>query len=162
MTNHDTPSPQTATVIKLPLPKKTKQRAEDKWSPQVMKLGFTPLPNLLLRAQGRLKLSPVMFNVLAQLAEHWWEADKDPYPAKARIAQRMGKSERQVQRYITQLEKGGFVERIQRYSGRKAQTSNAYSLKGLVQKLKALEPEFTKERELKKQRTKKLEAARAS
>ena len=134
-------------------------RAEDKWSPQVMTLGFTPLPNLLLRAQGKLKLSPVMLNVLVQLAEHWWEADKNPFPAKDRIATRMGKSPRQVQRYITQLEKAGFVTRIQRFSGRKAQTSNENSLAGLVAKLKALEPEFTKAKELKKLKAKKLEKA---
>jgi hypothetical protein len=158
----NTPAPQTtagANVIQMPLAKKTRLRAEDKWSPQVMKLGFTPLPNLLLRAQGKLKLSPVMLNVLVQLAEHWWEADKNPFPAKDRIATRMGKSPRQVQRYITQLEKGGFVTRIQRFSGRKAQTSNEYSLAGLVAKLKALEPEFTKAKELKKLKAKKLEKA---
>ena len=158
----NTPAPQTtagANVIQMPLAKKTRLRAEDKWSPQVMKLGFTPLPNLLLRAQGKLKLSPVMLNVLVQLAEHWWEADKNPFPAKDRIATRMGKSPRQVQRYITQLEKGGFVARIQRFSGRKAQTSNEYSLAGLVAKLKALEPEFTKAKEQKKLKAKKLEKA---
>ena len=33
-------SPTSATVIKLPLPKKAKQLVQDKWSPQVMKLGF--------------------------------------------------------------------------------------------------------------------------
>lgn len=154
-------SPTSATIIKLPLPKKAKQLVQDKWSPQVMKLGFTPLPNLLLRAQGKLKLSPVMLNVLVQLAEHWWEADKDPYPAKDRIAGRMGKSPRQVQRYITKLEKAGFVKRIERFSGRK-QTSNGYSLAGLVAKLKLLEPEFTKAKEMKKLKAKKLETAAAS
>src|SRR6185437_11078863 len=146
----NTATPQTsnpANVIQMPLPKKAKQRAEDKWSPQVMKLGYTPLPNLLLRAQGKLKLSPVMLNVLVQLAEHWWEADKDPFPAKDRIATRMGKSPRQIQRYIAQLEKRGLVKRIKRFLGRKAQTSNAYSLDGLITKLKAVEPEFAKEAE---------------
>ena len=103
----------------MPLPKKAKQRAEDKWSPQVMKLGYTPLPNLLLRAQGKLKLSPVMLNVLVQLAEHWWEADKNPFPAKDRIAIRMGKSPRQVQRYITKLENAGFVKRISASPGKR-------------------------------------------
>jgi len=143
----------------MPLPKKAKQRAEDKWSPQVMKLGYTPLPNLLLRAQGKLKLSPVMLNVLVQLAEHWWEADKNPFPAKDRIAIRMGKSPRQVQRYITKLESAGFVKRIERFTGKKAQTSNEYSLAGLIGKLKAVEPEFSKAKEMKKLKSKRLEMA---
>jgi predicted transcriptional regulator len=158
----NTATPQTsnpANVIQMPLPKKAKQRAEDKWSPQVMKLGYTPLPNLLLRAQGKLKLSPVMLNVLVQLAEHWWEADKNPFPAKDRIATRMGKSPRQVQRYITKLENAGFVKRIERFTGKKAQTSNEYSLAGLIAKLKAVEPEFTKAKEMKNLKSKKLEMA---
>lgn len=149
---------ETAKVIALPLPKKLRNRAEDKWSPQVMKHGYTPLPNLLLRAQGKLKITPVQLNVLVQLAEHWWEADKDPFPAKDRIATRMGKSPRQIQRYITQLEKRGLVKRIKRFLGRKAQTSNAYSLDGLIAKLKAVEPEFAKEAEQARIRRKRLEA----
>ncbi|MBX9822784.1 MAG: hypothetical protein K2Y19_19405 [Afipia birgiae] len=70
-------TPPTVTTPVIPFPKKTSgKRAEDKWSPQVLKLGYTALPNLLLRAQGKLKISPPQFNVLAQLCEHWWEADK--------------------------------------------------------------------------------------
>lgn len=136
---------------------KTGRRAEDKWSAQVMKLGYTPIPNLLLRAQGKLEISPVQMNVLLQLAEHWWEAGKDPYPAKDTIAARVGKSRRQVQRYITELEKDGFIERIARFSGTKAQTNNAYSFNGLISKLKALEPAFAKEVEQKRIRRKKFE-----
>jgi DNA-binding MarR family transcriptional regulator len=156
MTN--TPQTDTAKVINLPLSKKTRNRAEDKWSPQVMKHGYTPLPNLLLRAQGKLEITPVQLNVLVQLAEHWWEADKDPFPAKDRIATRMGKSPRQIQRYITQLEKRGLVKRIKRYSGRKTQTSNAYSLEGLIAKLTAVEPEFAKEMAQNRLRRNRLEA----
>ena len=162
MTNTTVPQTSSTNVVPLPLSKKAKRRAEDKWSSQVMKFGYTPIPNLLLRAQGKLKITPVQLNVLVQLAEHWWEADKDPYPAKDRIAGRMGKSPRQVQRYITQLEKKGLVRRIERFGGRKAQTSNAYSLNGLVKKLQAVEPEFTKAAELNKLRRKKLETATAA
>ena len=71
-----------------------------------------------------------------------------------------GEEPRQVQRYITKLEKAGFVKRIERFSGRK-QTSNGYSLAGLVAKLKLLEPEFTKAKEMKKLKAKKLETAAA-
>jgi hypothetical protein len=156
MTN--APQPEPANVLKLPLPKKARNRAEDKWSGQVMKHGYTPLPNLLLRAQGKLKITPVQLNVLVQLAEHWWEADKDPFPAKERIATRMGKSPRQIQRYISDLEKRGLVKRVKRYSGRKAQTSNGYSLNGLVAKLKAVEPEFAKEIAQSRLRRSRLEA----
>jgi predicted transcriptional regulator len=153
----------TSTDNVIPLrAKKSGRRLEDKWSPQVMKLGYTGLPNLLLRAQGKLEITPMQFNVLVQVIEHWWEAERDPYPAKDTIARRMNKSPRQVQRYLTELEKTGLIKRIARYSGRKAQINNAYSMDGLIKKLKAFEPEFSKEAEQKRLRRKKLETAAAS
>ena len=156
-------APNTAdNVISLPTKKKQGRRLEDKWSPPVMKLGYTGLPNLLLKAQGKLKITPMQFNVLVQVIEHWWEAERDPYPAKDTIARRMNKSPRQVQRYLTQLEKAGMIKRIARYSGKKAQINNAYSFDSLIKKLKALEPEFSKETEQKRLRKKKLETAAAS
>jgi hypothetical protein len=58
-------------VIAMPVKKSVGRRAEDKWSPQALKFGYTALPNLLLRAQGKLGITPTQLNVLAQLAEHW-------------------------------------------------------------------------------------------
>lgn len=150
-----------AKVIPLPVAKREKRRAEDKFGPAVMKHGYTMLPNLLMQAQGALKISPPQFNVLIQLIQHWWDADKDPHPAKDTIARRMGLSGRQVQRYLTELEDGGFIKRIERFSGRKAQTSNGYSLDGLVAKLEKIEPDFRKVAELRKQRQKKVETGAA-
>src|SRR5258708_25233247 len=154
----ETPTP--TNVISLPLqPKKKRMRAEDKWSAKVMKLGYTPLPNLLLRGQAKLKLTPLQFNITAQLLMHWWDADDYPYLAKETIGTRIGKSSRQEQRVLTQLEKKGHLKRIPRYFGKKQQTSNAFSLDGLVTKLKAIEPEFTKAAEQARLKRKKLEAA---
>lgn len=156
-----TSSNQTADVIQLhPKGKPVGRRAEDKWSKQVIKLGYTALPNLLLRAQARLGITPTELNVLAQLAEHWWEAERDPHPAKLTIAQRMKKTPRQIQRLITSLEKKGFIKRVTRYSGRR-QTNNGYSFEPLIEELKALEPEFSKEIAQKRLRKRKLEAAAA-
>jgi hypothetical protein len=165
MTTTDTPQFMTveqfsAEIIPLPgMTKKDKRRSEDKWTAQVMKLGFTPLPSLLLRAQARLGLNPEQLNVLLQIVEHWWEADKLPFPSKDTLARRMGKSARQVQRYLTQLEAGGFISRIERFNGRKAQVSNSYDLRGLVAKLVAIEPEFQKIAEQHRLRRKKVETA---
>ena len=119
------------------------------------------MPNFLLRAQGKLKISPPQFNVLAQLCEHWWEADKYPFLAKDTIARRMGKSPRQIQRYITELEEAGLIKRVERFNGKKSQVNNGYLFTGLIRKLKELEPEFSKEVELKKLRKKRLETAKA-
>lgn len=148
-------------VIKLPVEKKTRRRAEDKFGSKVLKHGYTMLPNLLLSAQGRLDISPMAFNVLVQLIGHWWEADRNPYPAKQTIATRMGKSPRQVQRYLTELEKAKLVRRIERFTGQKSQTSNEYELAGLVERLSVLEPEFAKVLEQRKIRAKKVESGAA-
>jgi Helix-turn-helix domain len=141
--------------------KKDKRRAEDKFTPQVMKLGYTMVPNLLLMAQGRLTVSPMGFNVLVQLFGFWWDADKDPHPTKETIARRMGKSPRMLQRYITELEKLGYVKRVERFAGPMNQQANGYAMDGLVKKLIELEPAFAKEAEQKRLRQKKLESGTA-
>jgi DNA-binding MarR family transcriptional regulator len=133
-----------------PDPDQTGRRAEDKWSSQLMKHGFTQFPNLLFQAQHRLGISPTQMNVIVHLAEHWWESDRDPYPAKNRIATRMGKSPHQIQRYLTELEKAGLIERRARFNGRNGQLNNAYSFRGLIEKLKSVEPEFSEEKQRKR------------
>src|SRR5690348_4079121 len=101
MANMKTETQPSAVAMPFPMPaKKPQRRAEDKWSVAVIKLGYTTVPNLLLKAQARLGISPNHLNVLLHVLEHWWEADKHPWPAKGTIARRMGKSARQVQRYL--------------------------------------------------------------
>lgn len=150
-----------ADIIRLSVAGKDKRRAEVKFGVPVMKHGFTLLPNLLLQAQGRLGIKHAEFNVLVQLIGHWWEADKDPYPAKETIARRMGIGPRQVQRVLTKLEKAGLIRRVERFSGKKAQISNGYDLSPLVQKLGLIEPEFRKAAEQKKIRQRKVEGGAA-
>ena len=126
--------------IVMPFPaaaKKSQRRAEDKWSSAVIKLGYTTIPSLLLKAQSRLAITPSQMNVLLHVIEHWWDADKNPWPSKGTIARRMGKSSRQVQRYLTELEKAGYVKRIARFSARR-QINNEYSCDGLIAALNNL------------------------
>ena len=146
-----------AEVISLPIAKKDKRRAEHKYSAPVMTHGYTMLPNLLLQAQGRLNISHAQFNILVQLIGHWWDADKEPHPAKNTIARRLGLSPRQVQRYLTELEEAKLIKRIERFKGHKAQTTNGDALDWLVAKLKEIEPEFRKALEQRKLRQKKVE-----
>uniref|UniRef100_UPI002FF677CE hypothetical protein n=1 Tax=Sedimenticola hydrogenitrophicus TaxID=2967975 RepID=UPI002FF677CE len=47
-----------------------------------------------------------------------------------------------IQRYIAELETAGLVQRIERLAAHKGKQSNYYDLSGLVERLKALEPEF--------------------
>ena len=115
---------------------------ERKWGKKVLDHGFCIVPSLLLRAQRRLGLNPTQLAVLLQLCEHWWDQDNKPHPGKKRLADRLGIGPRQIQRHIAELEQAGLVKRIERRSANGAKQSNTYDLSGLVEKLKALEPEF--------------------
>ncbi|EZP51360.1 helix-turn-helix domain-containing protein [Sphingomonas sp. RIT328] len=132
-----------ANIEAAPKSKKMTGAAADKWGAKVMALGFCILPSLLLRAQRRLGLNPTQLAVLIQLADFWWDAGRKPFPKKADLAQRLGLSERQVQRIIVDLEEAGLVKRIERRASHRGKISNAYDLQGLVDKLAEIEPDFS-------------------
>jgi len=136
----------TATIVPL-RPKVAQQESEKKWGRSVMNFGFAIFPSLIFRAQARLGLNPVQLVLLLHLADHWWYFAKMPYPSKATLAERMSLSPRQIQRYLTDLEVGGFIQRVERFAGHKGQQSNEYNLTGLVNKLQKLEPEFNEVKE---------------
>lgn len=121
---------------------KTNKASADKWGQQVIELGFCLVPSLLLRAQRRIGLNPTQLAVLLQLCDFWWDKERKPFPSKETLAQRLSLSERQVQRYIAELEQAGLVQRIERRSSNGGKLSNTYDLSGLVKRLQELEPEF--------------------
>ncbi|MER8472745.1 helix-turn-helix domain-containing protein [Mesorhizobium sp. M1328] len=121
---------------------KTNKASADKWGQQVIELGFCLVPSLLLRAQQRIGLNPTQLAVLLQLCDFWWDKERKPFPSKETLAQRLSLSERQVQRYVAELEQAGLVQRIERRSSNGGKLSNTYDLSGLVKRLQELEPEF--------------------
>lgn len=133
-----------ATSKKAATPGKVKRESEKKWGKAVMARGFQIVPSLLLRAQADLKLGGRQLAVLIHILDHWWEANRNPFPGKALIAQRMQLSERQVQRAIAGMERRGLIKRVPRYSRQGGQSSNYYSFAGLVAKLKTVEPAYRK------------------
>ena len=134
----------TGTNIVQLRPSKVSLASEQKWGKKVMDLGFCIVPSLLLRAQQRLGLNPTQLAVLMQLCDFWWEDTRKPHPGKKLLSERLGISERQVQRYIAELEQAGLVRRIERYAAHGGKMTNTYDLTGLVDKLKSLEPDFRK------------------
>lgn len=63
-------------------PKAALKASEKKWGLDVLRLGWCLLPSLLFRAQRKLNITPLQMAVLLQLLEHWWEAERAPYPSK--------------------------------------------------------------------------------
>ena len=153
-------SAKSATVVSLLSPR-DKRRAEVKYGKAVMGHRFTVVPNLLFKAQAKLKISPTAFNVLLHLVMHWWDVDEAPRPFIKTIARRMGRSPRSLFRYFDELEEAGLIKRKPRYRGQ-VQTASEYELTGLVAKLKSLEPEFTKAEKFKGKRLEQAEAASSS
>ena len=151
-------------VVKFPPRPKTtepptpKRRAAERWGDSVIARGFTVLPTMLFWAQARLGLKPDEFNVVLQIAAHWWDANEDARPSKDTLADRMGKDPRTIQRHIAALEAKGLVVRRARYRpSRGGQAPNSYSLDGLVKKLQELEPEFRRMVEINRQRRQRVE-----
>lgn len=135
-------------------PSQTAEReSEKKWGRAVMDFGYSMIPSLIFRAQARLGLGPTQLALLLHLCDYWWHRSHIPFPSKATLAERMHLSERQIQRYLTELETGGFIKRIQRFAIHKGQQSNGYDMTGLVERLKKLEPEFRHVKEQAKEQT---------
>lgn len=148
----------TATTGTSGFVKKPRRSPEDKWTKNLIGLGFCTVPSILFWAQGRLELRTEQFTILLHLADIWWDAGEDPFPTKELLANRMGVGARQIQRHLTTLEDGGFIKRVPRFRGPKNQIANGYNMNGLVRKLTALEPDFRKFIESKRSRRKKVEA----
>lgn len=125
---------------------KKKQRApkasEEKWGKKTMSHGFCIVPSLLLQMQHRLSITPVQLAIIMQLSDFWWQRDNLPHPGKKKIAQRLGITERTLQRHIADLEAAGWVRRIQRtHSAHGGKQSNQYDFAGLVDRLSELAEE---------------------
>lgn len=143
-------------VVAFPAKKKATEKAsEQKWGKNVMEHGFSIIPSLIFKAQARLGLTGMQLAIVLQLGDHWWEADRNPYPSKKTVAERLGIDSRTLQRHIAALEKAGYVKRIERLSKLKGKLSNEYDLSGLVKRLKEIEPDFREAREQKKQAARK-------
>ncbi|MCY3878283.1 MAG: helix-turn-helix domain-containing protein, partial [Rhodobacteraceae bacterium] len=112
-----------------PHPSKSGRVSEKKWGKKVMKLGFCIVPSLLLKAQQRIGLNPTHLAVLIQLCDFWWDEARKPHPGKKLLAERLGLGERQVQRYIAELEPEFSKVEEDVKSERKAVTKRGYKPK---------------------------------
>lgn len=82
----------------------------EKWG-EAARAGFQAVPDLLLKQQETLKLTPTELVVLLNVLMHWWYREQKPFPRPTTIARRMGSTVRTVQRAITKLEREGLVQR---------------------------------------------------
>jgi hypothetical protein len=121
----------------------TMQTFADKWGADVMRHGFCVVPSLLLDAQARLGIDAEQLAVLVHLAHHWCQPEGTPYPSRRRLAETFGVTDRTYRLWISDLERKGLVQRVERRDPHHRRLTNFYDLSGLVARLKELEPTFT-------------------
>lgn len=106
----------------------------DKWG-SALNAGFQVIPNVLIRAQSKLRLDTVDCIILLNLNLHWWEKDKLPYPSPGLIARRMGVSRRTIERRLFRLQKVGWLKRLPADGSDGQPKTRKFDLSGMVHRL---------------------------
>lgn len=109
---------------------------ERKWTPSLMKAGWTVLPNVIFERQKALGLDPLDINILLHIASYWWSEGSKPHPSKVTIAKAIDVEPRTVQRRIARLEAAKLIRREQRRISRTGSKTNIYHLDGLIEAAK--------------------------
>jgi DNA-binding transcriptional regulator YhcF (GntR family) len=127
-------------------PPRELRRIEQRWGKALAYAGWTPIPSTFLIYQSRLGLDALDFNIIMQIAKHWWEPGKLPFPSKKLIADQIGVTPRTVQRRITSMVKAGLLSRVERRDPSGGNKSNEYAFDGLRAKAEPHAMELLKER----------------
>ncbi|MGL5673709.1 MAG: helix-turn-helix domain-containing protein [Plesiomonas shigelloides] len=123
---------------------------ESKWGKTTLSLGWTGVPNILVERQRALGLTPLDVSLLLILMKYWRDPMNPPYPSKRVIGEMLGRDESTIRKAIKELENKKLLSRNARFMSLGGQTSNGYSMDGLV---KALEVEAAEMKRLKDERT---------
>lgn len=99
--------------------------------------GFTAVPDILIRSQGQLKLSPTEMVVLLNILLHWWREDEWPFPRISAIADRMDTSRRTVERAIRSLQEKGLVVHRKSEAIGNGPAARRFDLSGLIETLQS-------------------------
>lgn len=110
-------------------------RTADKWR-QAGEAGFQMLPDILLKKQVELGLSPTDMLVLLNITMHWWYPEQRPFPRTTTIAKRMGVDDRTVQRSMRKLTALGLLEK-EKETAEDGTPREVCDLGGLVERLSA-------------------------
>ncbi len=112
------------------------QRVIGKWG-EAASGGFQAIPDVLLKNQERLGLTPTELVVLLNITMHWWYPDQRPFPRSTTIAKRMGLEPRTVQRAIARLQDLRLLTKVKEPEGENGERE-VCDLSGLVAALSDL------------------------
>ncbi|MCR6727681.1 MarR family transcriptional regulator [Agrobacterium fabrum] len=105
---------------------------EKKWSPTLMKAGWSAFPNIIIEKQRALGLDAMDMNILLHLVQYWWLEENVPHPSVATIAEAIGVTPRAIQKRITALQAAGLITREERRHGKFGSQTNLYRFDGLI------------------------------
>lgn len=125
----------------LPSGKKALQENEKKWGVDLLKAGWTMLPNTIFMRQRALGLDSMDINIILILLSHWWHSENLPFPSKRTIADAIGCDASTVRRRIKEMEAAGFIKRIERRHDNDRSNTNQYDFTGLVHEASKLAKE---------------------
>ncbi|WLS11929.1 HTH domain-containing protein (plasmid) [Shinella sumterensis] len=105
---------------------------EKKWTPTMMKAGWSAFPNIIIEKQRALGLDAMDMNILLHLVQYWWLEENVPHPSVATIADAIGVTPRAIQKRITALQAAGLITREERRHSKFGSQTNLYRFDGLI------------------------------
>jgi len=126
------------------------QKIAQRWGPDLAGAGWTAIPNVIVKRQKALGLTPLDINIILQLLTYWWEPHNLPRPSKKTIAAAIGVQPRTVQRRIAAMEKAKFIGRLARRGSTSGSSPNQYDFSGLIEAARPFAQEELQEIEQRK------------
>lgn len=104
-----------------------------KWPENVLKQGFTAIPNSLIQYRLELGIGISEFFVILAIESYRWDNWNQPFPSLKALSTLTGLSERQVGRITSELAVKGYVVKTRRFN-----KTNLYDLTPLGEELEFL------------------------
>ncbi len=144
-----------------PLDPALQHRLITKFGAKLMKQGFTALPVLVQKYFRRVPgntykkevvnvetgevslverishMTPTEYTLMTAIWSYWWTDKSNPWPSVEHICTQVGKSERQVRRYLQRLRDKGFMLSLEQYNAEGKQISNRYDFSPFLKRLLA-------------------------
>jgi hypothetical protein len=80
-------------------------------------------------------MTPTEYAIMTGIWSWWWTHESDPWPSVEQICSHVGKSERQVRRYLSRLREKGFMVSVSQHGSDGKQLSNRYDFTPFLRRL---------------------------
>ncbi|MBV9689632.1 MAG: helix-turn-helix domain-containing protein [Ktedonobacteraceae bacterium] len=126
-------------IAAAPLSESVQRRLIAKFGEELLREGFDAMPKRIKRNCRQANMTPTEYFLMDIIWSYWYEADHLPWPSVETIARTMGKSTRQVQRYLKRMTEKGFLSVVPRHNTHAVQIANYYDFSPLFEKILTLD-----------------------